>query len=67
MIETLLFFLGAIIVYLYSFLYRNLAVVAAIALFIVAYQMKVDVTLISLTLGFLIVMRLRKKGIRDDA
>ena len=60
MIETLLFFLGAIIVYLYSFLYRNIAVVAAIILFIVAYQMKVNVILISLTLAFLIVMRLRK-------
>ncbi len=66
MIELLLFFLGAIVVYLYSFLYKNLALIAAVGLFIIAYQMKVDVVLISVTTAFLLIMRLRKKGVSDD-
>ncbi|RXJ81965.1 hypothetical protein [Arcobacter sp. F2176] len=62
----LLFFAGAILLYLYSFLYRKLALVATLVLFIISYNMKVDVVLICVTISFLVVIRLRKQGVKDD-
>ncbi|ADG92938.1 hypothetical protein Arnit_1280 [Arcobacter nitrofigilis DSM 7299] len=62
----LLFFAGALLIYLYSFLYRRFALFATLVLFIIAYKMKVDVVLICVTISILVVIRLRQHGVRDD-
>lgn len=62
----LLFFAGAVLIYLYSFLYRKLALFATLILFIIAYKMKIDVVLICVTISLLFVIRLRKDGVKDD-
>lgn len=65
MVEAL-FFLVCILIYLFSFLYRTMALVASGLTIFVAYQIDANIIFVLGMILTLAIIRLNKSGIKDE-
>ena len=65
MVEAL-FFLACILIYLFSFIYRNIAIMASAITIYTAFLVDANVIFVSGMIITLAIIRLNKSGIKDE-
>lgn len=60
------FLFACVIIYLASFLYRRLAIIASFIVLFTAFNVDVNEVFVLGMLGFLTILRFRKSGIKDE-
>ncbi len=65
MLELVLI-LVCILVYMYSFLYRLIAVISSLGIFLLAYSLDANLVIVGGSILTLFVIRMNKSGIKDE-